>query len=149
MKLFSKTRRSGYAAASHSRGVTLIELMIVVVIIGILAAIAYPSYQRYVARTHRTAAAACLSQFAQGMERYYTTNLTYVGGDGLIAPGCTTEGDLNRFYAIDFRAGSVTQSAYIVEAVPTDVQTRGERGLCGTLSIDQRGERLPNTDACR
>ena len=148
MKHFSKTRRFGYAAARHARGVTLIELMIVVVIIGILGAIAYPSYQRYVARTHRGAAAACLSQFAQGMERYYTTNLSYVDGNDLIQPGCTTEGDLNRFYNFVFPA-EPTQSEYRIEARPTDVQTRAERGQCGTLSIDHTGQRGPNNDACR
>jgi type IV pilus assembly protein PilE len=144
----SSKRRSGYAAASHARGVTLIELMIVVVIIGILGAIAYPSYQRYVARTHRTAAAACLSQFAQGMERYYTTNLSYEDGDDRVRPGCQTENDLNRFYNFVFPAAP-TQSTFRVEARPTDVQTRAERALCGTLSIDETGRRLPDNDACR
>jgi len=143
MKHFSRTRRFGCAAASYARGVTLIELMIVVVIIGILGAIAYPSYQRYVARTHRGAAAACLAQFAQGMERYYTTHLNYEDGDDQMAHGCATEGDLDRFYEIRFRENSVTASAYIVEAVPTDVQNRAERPQCGTLTINQLGVREP------
>ena len=38
------------------RGVTLIELMIVIAIVALLAAIAYPSYENYVTRSHRQAA---------------------------------------------------------------------------------------------
>ncbi len=46
------------------RGVTLLELMIVVVIIGILAAIAYPSYRQFVERAKRTEARALLLRIA-------------------------------------------------------------------------------------
>lgn len=42
----------------HSKGFTLIELMIVVAIIAILAAIALPAYQSYTAKSQLTAALA-------------------------------------------------------------------------------------------
>lgn len=59
------------------KGMTLIELMIVVVIVGIISAIAYPSYQSYVQQTRRTTAQAKLLELAQWMERQYTTQGVY------------------------------------------------------------------------
>jgi type IV pilus assembly protein PilE len=61
----------------HMRGVTLLELMIVVVIISILTAIAYPSYRQYVARAKRNEAKAGLLQIATLQERFYLQNNTY------------------------------------------------------------------------
>ena len=59
------------------RGVTLMELMIVVVIIGILTAIAYPSYRQYAAKAKRNEAKSCLLQIATLQERHYLQNATY------------------------------------------------------------------------
>ena len=55
----------------HMRGVTLMELMIVVVIIGILTAMAYPSYRQYVAKAKRNEAKAALLQISTMQERFY------------------------------------------------------------------------------
>jgi len=58
----------------YMRGVTLAELMIVVVVVGILASVAYPSYRQYAARAKRTEAKAALLQIATMQERFYLQN---------------------------------------------------------------------------
>ena len=56
------------------RGITLIELMIVVVIIGFLAVIAYPNYRSFVERAKRNEAKAALLKVATNQERFYLQN---------------------------------------------------------------------------
>jgi type IV pilus assembly protein PilE len=121
--------------------VTLIELLIAVTIVGITAAIAYPSYQRYTTRTHRSAAAACLSQYSQFMERFYTTNLTYTGGAP--AMGCARENDM---YTFDFTVSGDGRS-YVVRATPGGSQAHLD-AQCGVLTLNQAGSRTPDINAC-
>jgi type IV pilus assembly protein PilE len=133
-------------ASRTQSGVTLVELLVAVAIVGILAAIAYPSYQRYVARTHRNAATACLGQYAQFMERYYTANLTYVGA----APGnlpCSRENDLNRRYTIGLRSAA-TARAYTLDATPIGTQLAVD-AQCNRLTLDQTGARTVSGSAGR
>ena len=59
------------------RGITLIELMIVVVIIGLMAVIAYPNYRDFAARAKRNEAKAALLQIATNQERFYLQNNSY------------------------------------------------------------------------
>ncbi|MBE3668926.1 prepilin-type N-terminal cleavage/methylation domain-containing protein [Vibrio navarrensis] len=53
------------------KGMTLIEIMIVVVVVGILAAISYPSYSKYVIESHRTVAKADMAKIQLELERSY------------------------------------------------------------------------------
>lgn len=126
---------------------SLIELMVAVAIVGILAAIAYPSYQRYVARSHRNAASACLSQYAQFMERHYTTALTYeaapVPPDGL---PCARESDLDERYTI--AVSDITARTYTLDATPRNVQATID-AQCGTLTLTETGERSVSGTAGR
>ena len=59
------------------RGITLLELMIVVVIIGFLAVIAYPNYRSFVERAKRNEAKAALLKVATNQERFYLQNYTF------------------------------------------------------------------------
>lgn len=132
-------------------GFSLIELMVVVAIIAILAAIAYPAYTSHLVKAHRVAAAGCLSEYSNYMERFYTTNLSYDktsagvdANDPLPVLGCAAASETGQFYQYDYPAvGSTTAlsaNAYTIEAAP--IGTQRERDTqCGTLSITQAGER--------
>jgi len=70
----------------NQTGVTLLELMTVVVIIGVLTSIAIPSYRRYTLRAQRSDATAALLRIAAAQEKFYLQNNTYtttVGAGGL------------------------------------------------------------------
>lgn len=133
---------SRHDAFRNSRGFTLIELMITVVIISILAAIAIPSYTAYVVRTHRTAAKACMLEFAQSMERYYTTNMTYDGADPSL--GCTTDGGIDTKYT--FAVDTPSARRYTITATPIGAQLARDTD-CGTLTLNEAGERTNSGSA--
>lgn len=137
--------------ARPSSGFTLIELMVVVAIVSILAAIALPAYMKYVVKTKRVAAEACLSEYANYMERYYTTNLRYdqdTSGTAATLPvlDCNTKTASDYHYG--FAASQPTQTTFTVQAVPQGNQAAKDT-QCGTLSINQSGSRGSNdTTSC-
>ena len=120
-----------------AKGFTLIELMIVVIIITVLAAIAYPAYINHTVNTRRAAATACLLEFSQFMERYYTTNMRYTGAALPGNIGCAEE--LAPFYTFGLD-GVPDATSYRVRAVPQGQQAARDGAKCGTLSLNQLGQ---------
>lgn len=146
MKKLSKSVAGQQPRTSSSikreRGFTMVELVIVIAIVGILTAIAYGSYENSVVKSRRKAAAACVLEGSQFMERYYTTNLRYhqtPAGVVVSFPqlGCDT--DLTGFYNIQLN-GTPTATTYSVEAVPQGAQATKD-AKCGTLRINQLSQK--------
>ena len=126
----------------YMRGVTLLELMVVVVIIGILTAIAYPSYREFVERAKRTEARALLLQIAVNQERFYLQNNTF---------GTMVQLQYDEPQITDSEAYSVTitaNDASNFSATATYLLGGEEEGKCLTFTIDGRGTKTsgPYTD---
>src|SRR5213595_20471 len=77
------------------RGMTLIELMVVVAIVAILASLAVGSYRRYMLRANRTDATAALLRIQVAEEKFFLQNNVYtidLSGAGLGVPSPTPNG---------------------------------------------------------
>lgn len=132
---------------SGSQGFTLIELMVVVAIIAILAGIAYPSYIEHVKKTRRSAAAACLTERAQYMERFYTSNMAYDKDTNNVAvsiPDTACKSDSSPYYNFNNPPSNLSSTTYTVTATPIGSQASDS---CGTLSLNQAGTKLANNVA--
>ena len=112
-------------------GVTLVELLIVMLIVGILAAIAVPSYRQYVIRVTRTDAKVAATSAAQRMERCFTRGNTYVGCDTGYPQ--VTQGNT---YTVAFNPAP-TANTFTVTATPMNGQA-DDTG-CATFTLDQLG----------
>jgi type IV pilus assembly protein PilE len=118
------------------RGVTLIELMIVVVIVSILAAIAYPSYRQYVQKAKRTEAKAALLQIATNQERHYLNNNRYTQNLNLL--GFSGDNDVptaSGTYLISVTAAD--SNSYMARA--TYQLADEEADKCRTFTIEATG----------
>lgn len=131
------------AQPSSQSGVTLIELLIVVVVIGILAAIALPSYQEHVRRSARGEAKTVLTEIAGIMERNYSGNGCYHRADGNCGNATTTvtvpfsQSPKTGTARYNISFATLTAQTFTVQAVPTGAQV-GD--ACGTLSLTQAGQ---------
>ena len=125
------------------RGVTLLELMIVVVIIGIMAAIAYPNYRDFAARAKRNEAKAILLEIAQNQERFYLQNSTYGTLSQLGNAGDTITTDTGSY---DVTIAPPPDASNFT-AVATFKLGGSEAAKCLTFTVDGRGSQtsLPDT----
>ncbi|NCF24311.1 MAG: prepilin-type N-terminal cleavage/methylation domain-containing protein [Gammaproteobacteria bacterium] len=127
------------------RGITLLELMIVVVIIGFMAAIAYPNYRDFTARAKRNEAKAALLQIATNQERFYlqnnayTCDMTRLGFAGA-GPIQTESGT----YAVEVTQCDANNFVAQADYIPSD----NESGRCSWFRINGRNvkQSFPYTD---
>jgi len=117
------------------RGITLLELMIVVTIVGILAALAFPSYRAQVIRTHRADGMAALMQVAQQLERCYTRFSAYNHAN-CVAPNVTIPFTSSDGHYI-VTATARTASAFTLDATPQGGQADDTE--CAVLRLKSDG----------
>lgn len=102
------------------KGVTLIEVMVVVAIVGFLAAIAIPAYNDYVTRSRRSDAFTALETVRAAQEMYRAEQGFYAGALGSLA-GCGS-GMAGDNYVIENLNRGDPPTTYTIEATAQNKQ---------------------------
>jgi len=124
----------------NQNGLTLIELLIVIVILSTLLMYAIPTYNEYVLRSKRTEAHNALLQLVGIQERHYANKNRY---------GSAAEINLTRLYPAPTTANKLnytitmanTNTTYTIKATAYGSQT--EDTSCLVFTIDNLGQKLP------
>jgi len=114
----------------NNKGMTLIELMIVVTIIGILGAVGYPAFGEYVKAAKRADGMKALLTEAASLENFYINNDTYDGA--AVTSGTSPEG----FYTIVLS----DEDNFVYKLTATRTPS-SEDPECLTLTLNQLGQK--------
>jgi len=128
----------------QQKGVTLIELVVVMIIIGILAAVAIPSYRQYVLRSQRSDAKDALLALATQQEKFYLQCNEYTRALNAAATTTCSPGNLRfpatserGYYTVAVTAADANGWTATASAVSTLPQYRDTR--CRTFQLTSTG----------
>lgn len=144
---------------SRMAGLTIVEMMVVVIIVGILLAVAIPIYKEHTIKARRAEGKSALLQVMQQQERYYSVHARYA-----IFHADMAESDRASFR---WHSGETpATSAYEISAQPCNgkplheciqltarpgtprVDNRFVDAKCGDLALTSDGQRLAVREGC-
>ena len=124
------------------RGITLFELLVVLVLVGIVAAFALPAYRQHTWRVNRAEAMTALMQLQSAEESHYlryhsyTASVEAASPSGLGLSRATSSGK----YLLTVALADDGQT-YIATATPLPGGGQESDRQCLAFSIDARGRR--------
>ena len=135
------------------KGMTLIEVMIVVVILAIIASIAYPSYTGFITKSKRSAGQSILMQVADRQQQFFMDNKRYAAT--LTALGYSADpfaiddqgrvvavGDADSIYQVTMN--NLSAVTYTAVAAPANMHATRD-AECGSLSLTHAGAKTAST----
>ena len=135
-------------SVQQQRGVTLIELIVVMIIVGILAAIAIPTYRNYVIRSQRADAKDALLSLATAQEKFYL-QCNYYATIIAAAPNCGAGvgfGSLqfdaaskHGWYTLAIGPPAPTATSYTILATAAAGGNQYQDEACRTFRVNERG----------
>ncbi len=142
------------------RGVTLIELLIVISILCILAMLTYPHYTTYIQQSHRAKAIVILTRTQLYIESLYSTRtedtekqrykalleqiIDYQTGHCLIDHICQID---RKKYQLSYAVSGSGMNIYTLHATPT-LGSSQDKDPCGKLTLNAAGIGTAQKDHC-
>jgi len=123
-----------------NRGMTLIELIIVLVIVALLVALAVPSFSNYVRKANRGEAQQLLMNWANNQEIWRANHTTYAAN--LAAPNGIP---VPTHAVFTFTISDVTATTYTLTATATGNQLKDKQHgtTCSPLTLNQINTKTP------
>ena len=124
------------------RGLTLVELMVVVAVLAVLAGIAYPLYTNQTQKARRADAKVALENIAAAQERFYTINGNYAVTLSSLQVSAELQGGSSEegYYDITVALTGGSDQTFTVTAQPDSSGAQaGDAGKCTTFTINQLG----------
>jgi type IV pilus assembly protein PilE len=122
------------------RGVTLLEILVVILVVGIIAALAVPAYRQHLVRVNRTGATATLYEIAAAEERHFLRHGRYTSAITAAPPAGLglTLAHLRYYFNVAVAEDGQT---FVASATPTREGGQDADGECLVFSLDHRGRR--------
>ncbi len=135
--------------SKRQNGMTLIELMIVIVVLGIIVGVGIPSYRGYIIRANRVDATSALLRLTANQERFYMQNNTYASNAQLAAAlpaGLGIAGTDHGYYNLAIvAAGAGLAVGYTASATVVPGESQGPDADCWTYTVNEMGLRAATT----
>jgi type IV pilus assembly protein PilE len=132
----------------YQQGMTLIELMIVLVILSILALIAYPLYEHQMMKGRRADAQTALLNAISQEELFFSNNMTYTTNFASLGISAASNRGWYTLTLGTCGAGIPINSCVKVTATPTPGGMQEDDTVCSGLSITSRGVKSASNSIC-
>ena len=118
---------------NYNKGITLMELLVVVLIIGVLAAVAVPVYTGYMQRARRADAKTALEQIRAAQEMYRAETGRYA---------LQIQNTLDK-YGVSLVSGyyNLSFTVALTNSFTAQAQATGTQATDGNLFINQAGQK--------
>jgi type IV pilus assembly protein PilE len=132
---------------AKQRGLTLIELMVVVAVMAILASVAYPLYTNQTQKSRRADAKIALESIAMAQERFYTINGRYAATLSSLQVSADIQGGASDqgYYMIANPTISGAGEQFLVTATADSSGSQSGDSSCASFTINQLGTKAAKT----